>query len=162
MTTDGGEAGRTKTGTFLVTHVDEESAVLRDVHDATVHTLTEPGDLAANEILAATLQAEPPMGVTWTLETVTDRWTVEPVESAESPTALARELAADQEGGDLARHERAGDGEVHVLSVPEAETAEAVADVLADEETLARAARLEVQRVEVRSAPGLVSVRYLP
>jgi hypothetical protein len=39
----------------------------------------------------------------------------------------------------------------------------AVADVLDDEEGLRlRAARLGVNRVEVRSAEGVVSVRYVP
>jgi hypothetical protein len=71
-------------------------------------------------------------------------------------------MAADQPGGEVTRRERAGTGELHVLSVPEADTEQAVADVLADEATLVRAARLGVGRVEVRNEPGLVSVRYLP
>ena len=57
---------------------------------------------------------------------------------------------------------RAGEGELHVLTVPEDGTTDAVADVLDDEETLARAARLGVRRVEVRGESGVVSVRYLP
>ena len=62
----------------------------------------------------------------------------------------------------MTRRERAGTGELHVLTVPDGETEAAVADVLEDEATLARAARLGVERVEVRSEPGVVSVRYLP
>lgn len=162
MPTEAGGDGRTKTSTFLVTHVDEGAAVLRDVHDAEVHTLAEPGDLAADEVLAATLRADPPMAVTWEVASVTERWTVETAESPESPTAHARDVGADQPVGEVARQERAGEGEVHVLTVPEAQTEAAVADVLDDEETLARAARLGVGRVEVRAEPGLVSVRYLP
>lgn len=162
MAADGDGDGRTETGTFLVTHVDEASAVLRDVDDAEVHTLGEPADLSVHEVLEATLAAEPPMAVTWTIESVTDRRTVETAESQESPTTLARDLAAEQDVGDVTRHERAGEGEVHVLTVPEERTDAAVTDVLDDEETLARAARLGAERVEVRSEPGLVSVRYLP
>jgi hypothetical protein len=63
----------------------------------------------------------------------------------------------------VTRRERAGTGELHVLTVPEERTGAAVEDVLADREaTLSRAARLGVARVEVRSAPGVVVVRYLP
>jgi hypothetical protein len=46
--------------------------------------------------------------------------------------------------------------------VPAAETEAAVADVREDEATLVRAARLGVDRVEIRSETGVVSVRYLP
>lgn len=163
MGSDGGsDETRTKSSTFLVTHVDDASAVLRDVHDGQVHTLSGSGDLSPEEVLEATLRAEPPAGVTWEVVTVEARRTVEAVESPESPTAHARELGDEHAVGELARHERAGDGEVHVLPVPDGETAAIVADVLADEETVARAARLGVERVEVRSEPGLVSVRYLP
>jgi hypothetical protein len=83
--------------------------------------------------------------------------------SEESPTAHSREIAADQSVGDLTRKERAGTGELHVISVPEGGTDEAVQDVLSDREgTLSRAARLGVARVEIRSEPGVVVVRYLP
>jgi len=49
-----------------------------------------------------------------------------------------------------------------VLTVPEERTDQAAADVVEDQETVARAARLGVERVEVRAADGVVSVRYLP
>jgi hypothetical protein len=49
-----------------------------------------------------------------------------------------------------------------VLTVPDDGTEQAVADVLEDEATFSRAARLGVGLVEVRSEPGVVSVRYLP
>jgi len=49
------------------------------------------------------------------------------------------------------------------LTPPEEDTADAVSDVIDDREaTLSRAARLGVNRVEVRSEPGVVSVRYMP
>ena len=48
--------------------------------------------------------------------------------------------------------------------VADENVADAVTDVLDDEATLVRAARLGVNRVEVRSdvEAGVVSVRYLP
>lgn len=42
-------------------------------------------------------------------------------------------------------------------------TEQAVEDILDDREgLLSRAARLEVNRVEIRSQPGVVAVRYMP
>jgi hypothetical protein len=100
------------------------------------------------------------MEVTWDLLEVADRWTVEFVETDLQPTAQAREVAADQSEGDLERIERAGEGEVHVLSVPD--PASAARDVVDDEGTLERAARVGAVRVEVRTGEGMLSVRYLP
>ncbi len=154
-------ADRTE-GTFLVTHADAESAVLRNVHDRQVHTLADHPDLSAGEVLEATLSPEPPMEVTWRVVDVADRRTIPVEESPETPTSQAREIAADQSVGEVTREERAGEGELHVLTVPAEETAQAVADVLEDEATRSRAARLGVARVEVRAADGVVSVRYLP
>jgi hypothetical protein len=157
-----GEAGREKSSTFLVTHVDEGSAVLRDVHDAEVHTLDGTEDLVAGEVLSATLTAAPPMGLVWSIRTVETRRTIPVERSPESPTTLAVDIATDQAVGEVTTRERAGEGELHVLTVPAEETDSAVADVLGDEETVARAARLGVDRVEVRADEGVVSVRYLP
>jgi hypothetical protein len=65
--------------------------------------------------------------------------------------------------GELSRKERAGTGELHVMTVPEEATEAAVDDVVEDREaTLVRAARMGVARVEVRSEPGVVVVRYMP
>jgi len=151
-----------KEGTFVVAEADAESAVLRDVDDRQIHTLADNPDLAAGEVLEATVEAEPPMDVVWSVVEIDRQYAVSVDESGEPPTQRARETAADQPVGELTRHERAGTGEVHVLTVEEGETEAAVADVLADEATVERAARLGVERVEVRSEPGVVSVRYLP
>lgn len=150
-----------KQGTFYVTEADDGSAVVRDVTDGQVHTLAENPGVEAGELLEATLEPEPPMEVVWTAE-VERTFTVEPSRSEEPPTQRARETAAGQPVGEVTRHERAGTGEVHVLTVPEEETDSAVADVLDDEATVERAARIGVERVEVRAEPGVVSVRYLP
>ncbi|WP_248897946.1 DUF5812 family protein [Haloplanus halobius] len=154
-----------KTGTFLVTAADDDdSAVLTDIDSGQVHTLADnAAAVTVGEAIEGTLEPEPPLEVAWRLSDVTERWAISVEESDESPTTLARELAADQSVGELTRRERAGTGEVHVLTVPEGETDAAVADVLDDTESVrSRAARLGVDRVVVRSAPGVVSVRYLP
>jgi len=152
-----------KTGTFLVTAADDDSAVLADVDDGQVHTLaTNPG-VDVGEAIEGTVAPEPPMEVTWRLVDVAEQWSISIEESSESPTTLEREVAAEQAVGELTRRDRAGIGEIHVLTVTESETEDAVADVLDDEEGLrSRAARLGVERVVVRSDPGVVSVRYLP
>jgi hypothetical protein len=149
-------------GTFVVTHVDEGTAVLQDVHSGGVHTLAENPDLEADEVLEATLAVQPPMEVVWTLAEVHGRRTIDVEHSPERPTQQARELAADQEVGELTTRERAGKGEVHVISVPPERTEQAATDVVEDGATLTRAARLGVERVEVRADEGVLSVRYLP
>lgn len=101
------------------------------------------------------------MEVTWTAEIHEER-TVDLVESDLEPTKRARDAAAELSVGEVERFERAGEGEVHVLAVPEGDAEQAATDVLEDEATVERAARLDATRVEVRTAPGVVSVRYLP
>jgi len=149
-------------GTYLVTAAEGDSAVLRDVDSGQVHTLADPPELDEGDVLEATVAAEPPLEITYRLESVEERRLVAIEDSEMAPTQLARELAADAEDGEVVRQERAGEGELHVLAVPPERTDAAAQDVLDDEETLARAARLGVDRVEVRSGEGVVSVRYLP
>jgi hypothetical protein len=86
------------------------------------------------------------------------------IDSDLSPTKQAMEIAADQPVGEIERVERAGTGEIHVLSVPTEQTEQAAADVVEDIATVERAARLGAVRVEVRSdtEEGVVNVRYLP
>ncbi|WP_440988866.1 DUF5812 family protein [Haloarchaeobius baliensis] len=153
-----------KTGTFLVTEADAESAILRDVETGQIHTLSEHDDYERLDVVGATLEAEPPMEVVWTVVEESYRRTVELVDSDLSPTQQAMEIAESQSAGELERVERAGTGEIHVLSVPPAQVDDAVEDVLADEETIARAARVGAVRVEVRSDAdaGVLNVRYLP
>jgi hypothetical protein len=152
-----------KEGTFLVTAADENSAVLKDVNDGQVHALSSNPGLELHDAVEGVVAPDPPMNVSWQLVEVAERRSLSIEESDESPTAMAREIAAEQGVGELTRTERAGKGEIHVITVPEELTEQAVADVLDDEEgTLTRAARLGVNRVEVRSAAGVVSVRYMP
>lgn len=148
--------------TLLVVDADGEAATVRDVDSGQVHALAAHPDLETGEVVRGDLVAAGELGVAFRLETVAERHTI-PVERADlEPTARSRELAADQDVGEITRTERAGEGEVHVLTVPPAETEAAVTDVVDDAETVARAARLDVDRVEVRSSEGVVSVRYLP
>ena len=151
-------------GTFFVTEADDESAILTDVADGQVHTLAEQADppLEQGEVLVGTLVAEPPMTVAYSIEELDSRRTIPVERSPESPTKQEREIAADQPVGELTREPRAGEGEIHVLTVPEEQTDQAVADVLDDPQTVARAARLGVDRVEIRAEGGVLSVRYLP
>lgn len=162
LTADADDPDETE-GTFLVTHADEDSAVLKDVDRGQVHTLSENPGVEVDDAVEGVVSPEPPLNVTMRLVEITDRRSLSIRESREPPTTQERDIAAEQSVGDLTREPRAGIGELHVISVPEDQTEAAVADVLDDVEgTLARAARLGVNRVEVRSEPGLVSVRYLP
>lgn len=152
-------------GTFLVTHAGEDSAVLRDVERAQVHTLVDNPGVEAGEVVEATVAAEPPMNVAYRVVEVTDRRTIPVEASDEAPTTQERELAAEQAVGEVTRRSRADYGELHVLTVPPEDTEQAVEDVVNDDATLERAAGMEqVRRVEVRSdaEAGVVSVRYLP
>jgi hypothetical protein len=150
-------------GVFLVTHADDDSAVLRDVERGQVHTLSSNPGVSEDDAIEGVLAPEPPLEVTAELVEIEERRPLSMSESREPPTKQEREIAAEQSVGELTKEERAGIGELHIISVPEEETEAAVEDVLDDREaTLGRAARLSVNRVEIRSEPGIVSVRYLP
>jgi len=149
-------------GRFVVTHADEASAVLKDVDRGGVHTLGDDPGVDPEEVIEGTLEPEPPMAVTYRIAEIDTRRRLSLEESPEPPTRQERRLADEQDVGEVTRRERAGTGELHVLTVPEDGTEAAVEDVLADEATLVRAARIGVDRVEVRSEPGVVSVRYMP
>ena len=160
--TDSDAPAGAKSGTFIVSHAEDESAVLSDVSDAQVHTLSENPGFEEGEVVEATVTADPPMGVTYSVTEVVEQKVIPVAESDEPPTQQEVELADSLAVGDLATTERAGIGEIHVLSVPESETEAAVADVLDDQATVERAARIGVNRVEVRAEDGVVAVRYLP
>ncbi len=102
--------------------------------------------------------------MTWQVIEVDGRRSIELVDSDLEPTRHETEIATEAAVGDVVREERAGTGEIHVLRVPEDEVESAAQDVIDDEETIARAARFEAVRVEVRRSAddGVVSVRYLP
>lgn len=147
-----------KRGTFLVTRADD-TAVLRDVETGQVHTLASNPGLSRGTVLEATVAADPPLEVTWSVETVHDRREVTVEREAAPPPDRAVAAAADGDPGEVV--ELDGDSLAHhVLVVPAERTDEAADEVLADEATLTRAARLGATRVTVRAADGVVSVRY--
>jgi hypothetical protein len=151
-----------KSGTFYVSEASEESAILTDVADSQVVTLSENPGVEQGDVLVATVAEDPPMGVTYSVVAVSERKQIPVTVSEESPTQQAREMADTLPEGELETTERAGIGEVHVLSVPAETVADAVQDVAEDEQTVARAARIGIDRVEIRSGEDFVSVRYLP
>ncbi len=152
-----------KDGTFLVTHADDDSAVLKDVDDGQVHTLASNPGVEVDDAIEGTVSPDPPLELSWQLVDIDERRPLSIQHSDEPPTVQERDIAADQPVGELTREPRAGIGEIHVLTVPEDGTSEAVDSVLDDHEgTLSRAARLGVNRVEIRSETGVVSIRYLP
>jgi hypothetical protein len=150
-----------RTDTFVVLRADDATAMLRSTEGQVITLdLREDGpDLVRGEVLDATVETGP-MGVTYRLAEVTERRHVDVVDSDLTPTTRSREVAETLTTGDIERYERAGDGEVHVLAVPDPE--QAAEDVIGDDATLERAARLGAVRVEVRRGDGMVSVRYLP
>lgn len=150
------------TATFLVTEADDGTAILSDVSDSQVYTLSENPGFEAGDVVSAALAPDPPMDVTYSVVEIEERHSIPVTVSEESPTRQAVEMADGLPTGDLATTERAGVGEVHVLSVPADGVADAVADVRDDAQTVARAARIGVERVEIRSGEDFVSVRYLP
>ena len=151
-------------GTFLVTHADDESAVVRNVDTAQIHTLSSNPGLESGDVVEATVAPDPPLEVTWQVIEVENRRRIELIDSDLEPTRRVKDEAETAEVGELIRLERAGSGEIHVFSLPGERVEEAVTDVLEDEETLVRAARLEATSVEVRRSmdDAVVSVRYLP
>jgi serine/threonine protein kinase HipA of HipAB toxin-antitoxin module len=150
-------------GTFLVTAADDDSAVLKDVETGQVHTLSSNPGVEVHDAVEGVVAPDPPLNVSYQLVELASRRQLSVEVSEESPTTQVRDIAAAQPTGEVTREPRAGTGEIHVLTVPEETTEQAVADVAEDEETtLSRAARLGVARVEIRSAPGVVSVRYMP
>lgn len=160
-----------KRGTFVVTHADEASAILQGADDGQVHALQGNPDLAPGDVIEATVEPVPPTDAAWKVVEIDERRDVTVERSDERPTKQEREAAADQPVGELTRIERAGAGELHVITVPAGGVEDAVEDVLDDEAGLvSRAASLGVERVVVRAGEqrdedgphGVVSVRYLP
>lgn len=151
-------------GRFVVTHADADSAVLKAVDGGQVHTLASNPDLTEDDVVEATLAPEPPMEVTWRVLEVESRRALGIEHSPEPPTELAYDIAAEQPVGEVTRRERAGKGELHVLTLEPGSVADAAEEVAADEATRTVAARVGARRVELRldDEEGVLSVRYLP
>ncbi|MFW6436803.1 MAG: DUF5812 family protein [Halococcoides sp.] len=146
-------------GRYVVTHVDDATAQLRDVQSGRVHPIADPPALSAGEALAATLTPADGIEATWSIGSIERRWTVTVEASDQPPSEAARSAATDLSIGEIARLDVEG-GELHVIGVPESDTEAAVTDVLDDPATRDRAIRLGVDRVVVSHAPGVLAVRY--
>jgi len=70
--TDNAPADR-KESTFLVTHADEDSAVLKDVHDGQVHALSTNPGIEVGDAIEGIVAPDPPLEVSWQLVEVVDR-----------------------------------------------------------------------------------------
>lgn len=149
-----------KVGTFFVRSADEATAELADVADGQVFALSSNPGLDHGDVVEGRVAADPPLGVSWSLVAVDTRYqvTVEAVD--EPPAPAARTLVEPLSVGELAREELP-DGERHVLKVPASETAAAIEDLVEQETTRRRAARIGARCAEVRGADGVVAVRYL-
>ncbi|MFB6298881.1 MAG: DUF5812 family protein [Halobacteriales archaeon] len=152
-----------KRGTFLVTDADADSAVLSDVADGQVHTLTSNPGLTEDDIVEGVLVAEPPLEVMWSLTDIEHRRQLQIVVPDEPPAERTVDLAAGEGVGELVKQPLEGttEGELHVLSVAPEKTEAAIDDITEDDATRIRAARLGASRVEVRGADGVIGVRYL-
>jgi len=139
-----------------------DSAVLKDVHDGQVHTLSSNPGLTVDDALEATVAPDPPMEVTYQIVEIMEQRALSIAESEEPPTVHERELATETETGELAREERAGVGEIHVLTPPEEDTADAVSDRRPRGDALAGgSARREPRRGPVGAGRGQRAVYAL-
>lgn len=153
-------------GTFYVKYAQEQSVTLHDIDTAQICTLIENPGFERHEIIEATLEEQPPMGVSYLVEDLEDHYSIPAEESSETPTTQVLGVGTEElDVGDALPIEREGKGEIHILKVEPSQTAQAVEELLDDETTYKNAARYDhVERVEVRTDEdeGIVSIRYLP
>ena len=57
------DSEQAKQGTFLVTHADDESAVLKDVTDGQVHTLASNPGVETDDAIEGAVSPDPPLEV---------------------------------------------------------------------------------------------------
>lgn len=151
------------TGTFYVKFAADESVTLHEIETARVLTLAENPGFAVHDIVEASLVAQQPMGVSYLVDELQDRYAVPVTESPEPPTRQIRVAAEDLEPTAATVVEREGRGEIHALRVPPDEIEATVSDLREDETVYKTVARADLERVEIRTDDsGLVSVRYLP
>jgi len=153
-----------KESTFLVTHVESDSAVLKDVHDGQVHTLSSNPGLTVDDALEATVAPDPPMEVTYQIVEIMEQRALDSGKrrAPDGPRARARDRDGDRRARPRGTRGRRRDPRVDAAR--RRHRGRGFGRVIDDdrEATLSRAARLGVNRVEVRSEPGVVSVRYMP
>jgi len=136
-----------KESTFLVTHVESDSAVLKDTGRWTLSS--NPGSV--DDALEATVAPDPPMEVTYQIVEIMEQRALDSGKRAPTVHDDASSRPRRRPASSPARN-AAGVGEIHVLTPPEEDTADAVSDVIDDREaTLAGGSARRVNRVEVRS-----------
>ena len=159
---DGGP--ETATGTFYVKAAEDVAVILHEVDSTQIFTLIENPGFEVHDIVEASLVAQPPMEVSYLIDELEAHYTIPIETSPEPPTQRNREIGSELDPMEAVAVEREGEGEIHLLRT-EDDAVERTADELHDDEmTYKNAARLGVNRVEIRTDEdeGLVSIRYLP
>lgn len=156
-------AGTRVTGRFVVTVADEATLLMRGVDSAQVLTVTDPTDLERWTVVDATLVHADALGLTMRAASIDHQFMVQVVEQEERPTSRSRSVVTSLDAGASTFLPRQDAGGTDVIALADADHIAARRTMAADLEPLVmRAARLDVRRVELRSAPGILSVRYLP
>ncbi|MFC7072318.1 DUF5812 family protein [Halovenus rubra] len=154
------------TGTFYVKYAQDVSVTLHEINTAQICTLVENPGFERHEIIEATLEEQPPMGVSYLVEELEEQYSIPVEQSDEALTTHVREIATEELSiGDAVAIEREGKGEIHIIRVEPAQVADTVEELHDDETTYKNAARYDhVSRVEVRTdtEAGVVSIRYMP
>ena len=153
----------TASGTFYVKYATEVSVTLHEVHTGQIFTLIENPGVENHDILEATLEAQPPMEVSYLVDELETIYTVPVERSPEPPTRQVQNAADEMDEMEAVAIDREGEGEIHVLSVDADDVEQTAEELHEDEMTYKNAARYGVDRVEIRTDErGVVSVRYLP
>lgn len=153
----------TASGTFYVKYATDVSVTLHEVHTGQIFTLIENPGVENHDILEATLEAQPPMEVSYLVDELEATYTVPVERSPEPPTRQVQTAADEMDEMEAVAIDREGEGEIHVLSVDPDDVEQTAEELHEDEMTYKNAARYGVDRVEIRTDErGVVSVRYLP
>jgi hypothetical protein len=161
---DSDEPPEPEHGLFYVKYAEGVSATLHEVNTGQIYTLIENPDFEQHEIVEASLIAQPPMEVSYTINDIESRRTVPVETSPESPTTQVTNIAGDMEPGQAVAIDREGEGEIHILRVESDQVAQTADELPDDEMAYKNAARYGMDRVEIRTdeEAGVVAIRYLP
>lgn len=146
-------------GIFLVTHDDEGGTILQDVGSGRIHPVPEDTDLIDGDAFTGTIESIPPLGVLWEIHEKQDSWSISLERGQNPPTSEEQDIATATSQGAV-HTECRGDHELHVMAIEDRDESAVAEEIIEDEETKARAARLEANRVVVRTGDGLVTVTY--
>lgn len=153
----------TASGTFYVKYATDVSVTLHEVNTGQIFTLIENPGVENHDIVEATLEAQPPMEVSYLVDELETIYTVPVETSPEPPTRQVEQIADEMDEMEAAAIDREGEGEIHILRVASDNVEQTAEELHEDEMTYKNAARYGVNRVEIRTdESGIVSVRYLP